>query len=470
MSNTRNASSKSASASTRRRAGDPPDDPAPGDRDGRRAASGRASSPGNDGPPPLRRLSDYDYTNFYFGAGTDPFAILEPYGEWWKDAEFAGGYYLYGLPMGSAPATRVSIGDTKARETLDDLINFASYNYLGLSYREEVIEAICDAVRKYGAGASGSPILSGTMDLHKRLAREMAAFKGKEAALIFPTGYSANVGLISGLMRPGDLIVADKLAHASVVDGMILSKATSRFFKHNNAADLDRKLRGFNGKKLVIVEGVYSMDGDIADLPEIVPVCREHGARLLIDEAHSTFVYGHGGRGVAEHFGLDDEVDIHLGTFSKSLGGLGGFVAGSAELIQYLRGFARSRVFSCALPPGVVAGLLKALEIARDEPELRERLWRNARYMHGLLAEAGVDVGDSESQVISIMIRDDAGIFQIAEDLLHEGVYINPIRYPAVGKHKSRFRMSISASHTRAELKEGAEIIVSILKKHGKCP
>ena len=469
MSDNGNASRKSASASTRRVARDGARDSFAAEADGRAAVASSRAEPGDERPP-LRGLSDYDYTNFYFAAGTDPFGILDPFGEWWKDAEFEGGYYLYGLPMGSAPATRVEIGDPKTRETREGLINFASYNYLGLSYRPEVIEAVCDAVRKYGAGASGSPVLSGTMDLYKRLSTEMADFKGKEGALIFPTGYSANVGLISGLMRPGDLIVADKLAHASIVDGMILSKATSRFFKHNNPEDLDRKLAGFSGKKLVIVEGVYSMDGDVARLPEIVDVCRKHGARLLIDEAHSTFVYGPNGRGVAEHFGLDDEVDIHLGTFSKSLGGLGGFVAGPAELIYYLRGFARSRVFSCALPPPVTAGLLKALEIARAEPELRDRLWDNARYMHGLLGEAGVDVGDSTSQVISIMIRDDAGIFQIAEDLLHEGVYINPVRFPAVGKHKSRFRMSISAAHTRSELDEGAEIIISILQKYGKCP
>ncbi|MDE2975400.1 MAG: aminotransferase class I/II-fold pyridoxal phosphate-dependent enzyme [Gemmatimonadota bacterium] len=469
MSNVRHASGGSAPASTRGSAVDGGTGFDTGNPDGKRDGSPHTPRRAGD-PAALRRLRDYDYTNFYFGAGTDPFGILEPFGEWWKDAEFGGGYYLYSLPMGSAPSTRVAIGDPKTRETHHGLINFASYNYLGLSYRPEVIEAVCEAVREYGAGASGSPVLSGSMDLHKRLQKEVADFKGKEAAIVFPTGYSANLGVISGLMRPGDLIVADRLSHASIVDGMILSKATSRFFRHNDAADLDRKLRGFGGKKLVIVEGVYSMDGDVADLPEIVEVCRRHSARLLVDEAHSTFVYGANGRGVAEHFGLDDEVDIHLGTFSKSLGGLGGFVAGRKELIYYLRGFARARVFSCALPPGVVAGLLKALEIAAGEPELRERLWDNARYMHGLLREAEVDVGDSTSQVISIMIGDDAGIFRIAEDLLHEGVYINPIRYPAVGKHKSRFRMSISAAHTRADLREGAEIITSVLRKHGKCP
>lgn len=421
-------------------------------------------------PTPVDRLRDYDYTNFYFGAGSEPFGILEPFGEWWRDAEFGSGYYLYSLPMGSAPSVRVAIDDPKRGESLEGLINFASYNYLGISYRPEVIEAVCEGVRKYGAGASGSPILSGSMDLHKAFESEIADFKGKEAALVFPSGYSANVGVIAGLMRPGDLIVADKLAHASIVDGMILSKATSRFFRHNDPDDLDRKLEGFPGKKLVVVEGVYSMDGDLADLPEILEVCRRHGARLMIDEAHSTFVYGSNGRGVAEHFGLDEEVDIHLGTFSKSLGALGGFVAGRRELIWYLRGFARARVFSCALPPGVVAGLRMALAIAANEPELRETLWDNARYMHSLLAERQVDVGDSTSQVISIMIRDDAGIFQIAEELLHAGVYMNPIRYPAVGKHKSRFRMSVSAAHTRADLEEGAEIITTVLRKHGKCP
>lgn len=408
---------------------------------------------------------DYDYTNFYFGSGDDAFALLDPFAEWWSQVH-PRGYYQYELPILSAPSTRVDIRDTKTQEIREGLINFASYNYLGLSYRDEVKQAIKDAVDHYGGGSSGSPILSGTTQLHKELADELAAFKAKEAAMIFPTGYSANVGVIAGLMRSGDLIVADQFAHASIVDGMILSKAKSRFFRHNKPEDLDRKLRGFDGKKLVIVEGVYSMDGDLPPLPEIIEVARKHNARVLIDEAHSTFVFGENGRGVAEHFGLDDEVDIHIGTFSKSLGGQGGFVAGSAALIDYLRGFSRSRFFSCALAPTVVAGITQALRLAKAEPELRTKLWDNVNFMQGLLKDAGVDIAESESQVIPIMVRNDAKVFEIGEALLRAGVFINPVKYPAVGKHKSRFRMSISAAHSREELQEGARIIADVLKRY----
>jgi glycine C-acetyltransferase len=408
----------------------------------------------------------YDYSNFYSASGTDPFDLIEPFGKWWDEVE-PRGYYQFELPIHSAPSTRIDVEDTKAGIIRKNLLNFASYNYLGLSYRPEVKEAIKAAVDKFGAGSSGSPILSGNTSLLKELKEKIARFKGKEDALIFPTGYSANVGLIAGLMRSGDLIVADRYAHASVVDGMILSKAKSRFFRHNRPDDLDRKLKGFDGKKLVVVEGVYSMDGDLVALPEILKVCQERGARILIDEAHSTFLFGEKGRGVAEHFGLDDEIDIHLGTFSKSLGGQGGFVAGSKGLIDYIRGFSRSRFFSCALAPPIVAGVIRALALVEEEPELRVALWKNVDFMQKRLKEGGVDTGDSESQVVPIMIRNDATILGIGEQLLHEGVFINPVKYPAVGKHKSRFRMSISAAHSQEELEEGADIIIRVLERNG---
>jgi 8-amino-7-oxononanoate synthase len=400
---------------------------------------------------------DYDYTNFYFGSGDDAFALLSPFKEWW-DQVHPVGYYQYELPMHSAPSTRVDVRDTKTGELRKDLINFASYNYLGLSYRDEVKQAIKDAADVYGGGSSGSPILSGTTRLHEQLEREIAEFKGKEACLVFPTGYSVNLGVIGGLMRSGDLIVADQYAHASLVDGMILSKAKSKFFRHNRAEDLDRKLSGFEGKKLVVIEGVYSMDGDMSTLPELLEVAKKHGARTLIDEAHSTFLFGENGRGVAEHFGLDSEVDIHIGTFSKSLGGQGGFVAGSQALIDYLRGFSRSRFFSCALAPTVVAGILRPHWSSRASPQLRTELMDNVDFMQKRLREAGVDVGG-----IRVPGHPHHGP-QRREDLLAgrgplsaEGVFINPVKYPAVGKHKSRFRMSISAAHTREDLEEGAD-------------
>lgn len=421
-------------------------------------------------PPTPTGLSDLDYSNFFWGSGKDPFEILDPFDTWFRDAKPAG-YYLFGQPMQSAPKTRIDVIEQKAHERLDQLLNFASYNYLGLSYRPEVIEASIEATRRYGTGASGSPILSGTTALHEELTEKLAAFKGKESALLFPSGYSANLGIIAGVMRAGDLVATDQFAHASIVDGIILSKAQVRYFRHNRGADLERKLKDFGGRKLVIIEGVYSMDGDLANLPEIVEVCQRNDARIMIDEAHSCFLFGKNGRGVAEHFGLDDDIDIHFGTFSKTLGGQGGYVAGSKKLTNYLKGFARAHVFSCALAPGIVAGLIKSLELVQSEPQLRRRLWENTELMQSYLRERNVDIGDSQSQVIPIMIRDDDRVFEVAEDMIHSGVYLNPVRYPAVGKHRSRLRISVTATHSPSEIREGADIIANVLERHGfLCP
>jgi 8-amino-7-oxononanoate synthase len=417
---------------------------------------------------PALSANDLDYSNFFWGSGKDPFDILDHFDDWFDDARPAG-YYLFdgSCCLTGAPRPRVDVEDHLHHARFNGLINLASYNYLGLSYRPEVIEASIEAIRQYGTGSSGSPILSGTTELHEELRQRIADFKDKEDCLLFPSGYSANLGVIAGIMRSGDLVVTDQYAHASIVDGIILSKAQVRYFRHNNAADLDRKLKDFSGRKLVIVEGVYSMDGDLANLPEIVEVARRNGARIMIDEAHSAFLFGKNGRGVAEHFGLDDQIDIHLGTFSKTLGGQGGYVAGSRKLIRYLKGFGRSRVFSCALAPGIVGGLIKACDIASSEPVLRDRLWENTALLQEHLRERGVDIGDSESQVIPLMIRDDDRVFQVAEDMIQSGVYINPVRYPAVGKHRSRLRISVTASHTADQLREAADIIARVLDRHG---
>jgi glycine C-acetyltransferase len=305
------------------------------------------------------------------------------------------------------------------------------------------------------------------MDVHKELEQALSDFKGKEATILFPTGYSANVGFVSALMRPGDTIFLDQYSHASIVDGAILAKSKTTFFRHNNPLDLERKIKGVKGKKLVVVEGVYSMDGDVCLLPEIVEVAKRHGARILIDEAHSTFLFGPNGRGVAEHFGLDKEVDFHLGTFSKSLGGQGGFVCGSKDLIDYVNAFARSRFFSCNLAPVLAAGLLAGLRIIEKEPELRAKLWSNVAFMRRRFAEEGVDIGKSTSQVMPVLVNNDAKAFGIAEQIQRRGLYLQPVVYPAVPKHKSRLRVSISAAHSEQDLEHAVQVIASVLKEQG---
>jgi len=409
---------------------------------------------------------DYDLSSFYYSSSDDDiYAILELFADWHANASLRG-YYLYGQPMSSRPMTRVDLQEKLEHRRLN-VLNLSSYNYLGLSYRPEVIEAAKKALDRYGLGAAGSPVLSGTMDVHLELERELAQFKNKPACLLFPTGYSTNVGLIQGLMRPGDMIVADQNSHASIVDGAILSKADVRFFRHNRPDDLEKKLKVANGKKLVAIEGVYSMDGDVCRLPEIVEVAKKYDARIMIDEAHSTFIYGENGRGVAEAFGLEDQIDIHVGTLSKAMGGQGGFVTGSNGLRGYIEAYARSRFFSCALSPVVAAGALEALRIASREPGLRGRLWANVAHIRRLLREEGIDVGESTSQVIPVMIRNDRRVFEIGHRLQRAGLYLQPIVFPAVAKHRSRFRISVSAAHTHDQLNEGVAILAHVLREEG---
>jgi 8-amino-7-oxononanoate synthase len=412
-------------------------------------------------------FSDYDYSNFYYGAGEDPLNLLAPFSEWYAEA-VPNGYYLYSEPLQSAPGTQVRVKNRKTGE-VQELINLASYNYLGISYRQEVKDAAIEATRKYGLGASGSPILSGTFEIHKQLEDAVAGFKAKEAAILFPTGYSANVGFISSIMRAGDHIFCDQYSHASIVDGAILAKSKTVFFRHNNPLDLERKLSQVRGKKLVVVEGVYSMDGDICVLPDIVDVAKRHGARILIDEAHSTFLFGPNGRGVAEHFGLDDQIDFHLGTFSKSLGGQGGFVCGSRDLVDYVNAFGRSRFFSCNLAPTIAAGLLAGVRIVEAEPELRAKLWSNVAFLRRRFAEEGIDIGKSESQVMPVMVNNDAKVFAIAEKIQDRGLFLQPVTYPAVPKHKSRLRVSVSAAHGEDQLEQAVQVIGGVLREEGIC-
>ena len=408
--------------------------------------------------------TQYDLSHFRTTTGDDLFDVHDHFDRWSKSSR-PGGYDLYLQSLSTAPRPQVQVGEDRK-----SLLNLASYNYLGLSYRPEVIAAATEALARYGLGAAGSPHLSGLLELHDEFAKELADVKGVEAALLFPSGYSANLGAISALVGPNDWVLADMNAHASIVDGCVLAQAKLSLFRHNDMRSLEKRLSGASGRKLVIVEGVYSMDGDIAPLDEVVALCKRHGARLMVDEAHSAFLYGEHGRGLGEHFGGEKEVDVHFGTLSKSLGGMGGYVAGSRSMIDYMRAYARSQVFSCALSPPVVGGLREALRIARREPELRARLWSNVAAMREALLAEGVDIGGSTSQVIPIMVRQDHGIFPIARELERAGVYLNPILYPAVQRQQSRFRVSVSAAHDPAELRSGARIIGRVLREAGIIP
>ncbi|MBK9265183.1 MAG: aminotransferase class I/II-fold pyridoxal phosphate-dependent enzyme [Polyangiaceae bacterium] len=410
---------------------------------------------------PTNDWKQYDLSHFRTTTGDDLFDVHDHFARW-SNGSRPGGYDLYLQSLSTAPRPQVKMGEDR-----QSLLNLASYNYLGLSYRPEVIAAATEALGRYGLGAAGSPHLSGLLELHEEFARELADFKGVEAALLFPSGYSANIGAISALVGTNDWVIADMNAHASIVDGCVLAQAKLSLFRHNDMHSLEKRLSGASGRKLVIVEGVYSMDGDIAPLDEVVALCKRHGARVMVDEAHSAFVYGEHGKGLVEHFGVENDVDVHFGTLSKSLGGMGGYVAGSRSMIDYVRAYARSQVFSCALSPPVVGGLHEALRIARREPELRARLWANVAAMREALLAEGVDIGESTSQVIPIMVRQDNGIFPIARELERAGVYLNPILYPAVKRQQSRFRVSISAAHDPADLRNGARIIGRVLREAG---
>lgn len=410
-------------------------------------------------------FTNYDFSNFYFGSGDDVYDTIRTFNAWWEEA-YPGGYHIYREPFTSAPGAHISIHSNRG-ERLEGLLNFSSYNYLGMAASPVVTQAVADALGHYGLGASGGPNLSGMYDIHRELEASLAAFKKKEACTTFNSGYAANIGIISGIMRSGDTIFLDQYSHASIIDGAILSKAKTVFFRHNNAADLDRKLAGVTGRKLVVVEGVYSMDGDFCPLPDIVAVSKKHGARILIDEAHSSFVVGENGRGVVEHFGLEDAVDFHMGTFSKALGGIGGYACGDRAFILYLEAYARSRFFSCTLPPAVSAGVLAALRHVEANPEIRAQLWRNVAYLQRRLHEEGVDTGQSTSQVMPIMVYDDSKVFDIAQALREEGIFLQPVTYPAVSKGKARFRLSVSAAHTIDQLEYAAKTISSVLKQAG---
>jgi len=350
-----------------------------------------------------------------------------------------------------------------------ELVMLGSNNYLGLTNHPEVKEAATVALAMFGTGCAGSRLLNGTLDIHLELEERLAKFLGREDVLTFSTGFQVNLGVLSCLLRRSDVALLDGLNHASLIDGCRLSFGKTYKYQHNDMADLEKKLSNIpdDKGKLIAVDGVFSMEGDTAKLPEIVELKNRDGARLLVDDAHGLGVFGENGRGTPEYFGIEDEVDLLMGTFSKSLATVGGFIAGSAPVIDFIRHEARSAIFSAAPPPASMAAAIKALEIVEREPERRKNLWENARFMKREFSTLGFDTGESESPVIPLVVGEDLDAYAMTLKLQERGVFANPVVSPAVPKGRSMMRTSYMATHTAEHLDIALEAFAAIGREMG---
>ena len=401
----------------------------------------------------------FSLSNFLAGESNDPLQAPASFTEWVRRGAWAAELYEPEL-LASADARTVINYGGKPRP----VINLCSYNYLGLANHPEVLAAAHEALRTHGMGACGSPLLSGMTDLHRELERRVAKFLNREDAMLFNSGFGGALGTISGLLRKSDVALLDNRSHLSLRDGAVLSRCRTEKFEHNDPASLDVALtRQKARRQLVIVEGIYSMDGDFGNLTELLAVAESHGASVFIDEAHSMLGCGEHGRGAAEHFGVEDRVPLVYGTFSKAFGALGGFVAGSKETLQYLRFYAHPYVYSCALPPVVIAALLKALELGTSQPGLRAQLWENADYFHAQLQSLGLDTGASTTYVMPIVIVDRNRMYRLGHELRRRGLWVAPVDYPAVPQDRICFRACVTAKHTRADLDEALNILADTL-------
>ncbi len=356
------------------------------------------------------------------------------------------GYYSFFRKLESPQDSEVVVNGKR-------VVMIGSNNYLGLTNHPRVKEAALRAIEKYGSGCAGSRFLNGNLEIHEELEEKLARFFRKEAALVFATGYQTNLGAIPALVGRNEVAIIDRQDHASIIDGCRLSFGEVKKYRHNDMDALERILEGCQGKgKLIIVDGVFSMEGDIADLPGIVRLARAYGARIMVDDAHGVGVLGKGGRGTAEHFGLENEVDLIMGTYSKSLAAIGGFIAGSTDVIKWIRHKGRSMIFSASLAPSLVASVSTALDMIEEEPELRARLWRNTHKMLRDYKTLGYDTGESKTPIIPILIRDTMKTFQMCKLLFENGVFVNSVISPAVPPGRELLRTSYMATHSEEQL------------------
>lgn len=372
----------------------------------------------------------------------------------------ATGFYPYFLPLEDTEGTEVVIEGHR-------LLMLGSNNYLGLTTHPKVRQATVEAVDKYGTSCTGSRFLNGTLALHQELERRLATFVGKEAALVFSTGFQVNLGTISSLVAKGEYVITDKDDHASIVDGAALAFGRMLRFRHNDMADLERVLlKAGDAAKMVVVDGLFSMGGDIAPLLEIVPLCEKYGARLMVDDAHAMGVLG-GGRGTAAHFGVTDQVDLIMGTFSKSFASLGGFIAGDADVVHYIQHHARSLIFSASMPAHCVTPVLAAIEIIEQEPELVEKLWNVTERMRAGLNQLGFNTGGSVTPVIPVIIGPNDKTFFTWKALYDAGVYTNPVISPAVPAGMALLRTSYMATHTEDQIDRALGVFEAVGREIG---
>jgi len=374
----------------------------------------------------------------------------------------AGGYYPYFHPLASAQGPEVMVEGRK-------MIMLGSNNYLGLSYHEHLKKAAIAAIEKYGVGCVGSRFLTGNTELHEKLEKKLAEFVGKEAALVFSTGMQANLGTISALVGKNEFAVIDELDHASIIDACRLSRGRTPSYRHNDMASLEKTLSLLPAEsgKLIIFDGVFSMEGDIANLPQIIELAKKHHARVMIDDAHGLGVMGAAGRGTCEHFNLTKEVDIIMGTFSKSLASIGGFIAAGEEVIEYVKHHARALIYSAAFPPSCAASVLAALEIIEKEPERRKRLWEISNKMHKEFKRIGFDTGISATPIIPIIVGDNMRAVHMCGRLFNKGIFTTPVISPAVPEGHALIRTSYMATHTDEHLNQVLEAFSEVGKEMG---
>ena len=374
----------------------------------------------------------------------------------------AAGIYPYFRAISSEQDPEVEINGRK-------VLMFGSNCYTGLVNDPRIKEAAIEAIRKYGTGCAGSPFLNGTLDLHKQLERRIAEYIGKEDVMIYSTGFGVNLGVVSCLTGREDYILWDEQDHASIIEGRRLSFSQSLKYKHNDMESLENQLRKCDPDKvkLIVTDGIFSMEGDVANIPEICRLAKKYNASVMVDEAHSIGVFGTGGRGTVNHFGCTDDVDLIMGTFSKSFASLGGFIATDKEITNFLRHHSRSYIFTASITPASTAAALKAIDIMEQEPERQEQLWKLTNFALDGFRQMGCEIGNTSTPIIPLFIRDNFKTFKVTTELFEEGIFVNPVVSPAVAPQDTLIRFSLMATHTQEQVERALEAIERVFKRNG---